>query len=239
MKQIADSVPANIALSRREREFAVAIPGPVDDEGLASQIGQIDELPETAVVAFIAVVTHHEKAVGWNNDGTQVVSGAYTGGKDSAVAVNNVRLRKRLVVYKHLFILDSNGVSGQPNHPLNEIFRGVHRITEHDNVLSFGLTDGNELLVPVGKPDAVDELIDQDMVSNQQGGLHGTRRNFECLDDKSPNHQGQQESNDDGFSIITNDAFGFAFGDAFLCCKLQSLLLFGEDSAGQPPVHLL
>ena len=222
MKQSADAVPPDIALTGGERDFAVAIPGPVDHEGLPSQIGHIHELPETAVVTFIAVVPHHEKAVRRNFNGARIVSCAYTGGEVSAVAVNRVWFRKRLVVDEHLFVLNSHGVTWQADYTLNEVFRWVDRITEDNDVLSFGLANGNELFVPVGKSDSVDKLVDQDVIPDKQRGLHGTRGDFECLNNKSADHQSKKKSNDDGFSIVTNDAFGFALGDAFLGCKLQN-----------------
>jgi len=122
MKQPTDAVPPDIALRRGESEFAITIPGPVDHEGFPPQIGHINEFPETAVVAFIAVVPHHEKAVNWNFDRNHIVSWTGAEWQNSVVAVNNVWFRKRLIVDKHLLVLNPDGISWQANHPLNEVF---------------------------------------------------------------------------------------------------------------------
>ena len=41
-----------------------------------------------------------------------------------------------------------------------------------------------------GDLDSIDKLVDEDVVSDQQGRLHGARRDLERLNDKRPNKQG-------------------------------------------------
>src|SRR5438094_9389709 len=54
--QTTEAIPANPAVG--------AVPGPVDDERLALDVGERDRPPEARVVALVAVVAHHEDGAG-------------------------------------------------------------------------------------------------------------------------------------------------------------------------------
>jgi hypothetical protein len=58
---------------------------------------------------------------------------------------------------------------------------------------------------------AVSKLVDQDVISDQQRGLHGARRNLEGLDHKSPDDKGEEYGYNDGFRIFADQTFRFSF----------------------------
>src|SRR5882762_7129971 len=51
----------------------VAVPGPVDEEGLALDLVALDEAPVPTVLRVVAVVAHHEVRVGRNRRGLAAV----------------------------------------------------------------------------------------------------------------------------------------------------------------------
>lgn len=207
MKQPTDAVPPDISLVRGERELTVAIPGPIDYEGFPSQISHVYELPETAVIALIAVVSHHEEAVWRNLEWPHIVSLAGNRRQNSGVAVNRIGFRKRLIIDKHLLVLNPYRIPGQADYPLNEVFGRVDGIAEYDNILALGFTDVQKFFIPVRESDPVDKLVDQEVVTNEQRRLHGAGWNLECLNNKRTDHQGQEKSNDNGFGVITDGTF--------------------------------
>src|SRR5262245_62136665 len=66
MNQVAEALPPHPAV--------VAVPGPIDDEGLPLDVIDRHEAPESTVVAAVAIVPHDEYRVGWNGDRAIVVA---------------------------------------------------------------------------------------------------------------------------------------------------------------------
>src|SRR5207249_825687 len=82
----------------------VAIPGPVDEEGLALDLVALDEAPVAAVLRVVAVVAHHEIGVGRHDRGLAAVGVAAVGFTAAYAGVGELRvgLGERLAVDQHL-----------------------------------------------------------------------------------------------------------------------------------------
>ncbi len=121
----------------------------------------------------------------------------------------SVLVIKGLSIDKDFVPQDFNFVSRESDDPFYEVFARVNRVDKDDHVIPFGFTDRNDRFSSKRYFDPVDEFVDQNMVSDQQGGLHGTGGYLECLDDKGPDDQGKQNRNGGRFGIFSENAFLF------------------------------
>ena len=106
-----------------------------------------------------------------------------------------------------MFVYYLNFLKRQPYHSFDEIFRTVIWILKYYNIKLFRRINRDYLFVDNRHPYAVDELVDKDMVPDEQGGFHGTGRNFESLDNKSTDKKGKKYGYDYGLAIFANKAF--------------------------------
>src|SRR5262247_3447034 len=70
----------------------VAVPGPVDEEGLALDLVALDEAPVAAVLRVVAVVAHHEVRVGGYERGLAAVRVAAVGVATAHGSVGELRV---------------------------------------------------------------------------------------------------------------------------------------------------
>src|SRR5438445_9897978 len=91
----------------------VAIPGPVDEEGLALDLVALDEAPVAAVLRVVAVVAHHEIGVGRHDRGLAAVGVAAVGFTAAYAGVGELRvgLDERLAVDQHLVAADLHALA--------------------------------------------------------------------------------------------------------------------------------
>ena len=121
----------------------------------------------------------------------------------------SVLIVKGLSIDEDFVSQDFNLVTRESDDPFYEVFAFVNRVDKDDHVVPFGLTDRNDGVSNEGQFDPVDEFVDKNMVSDQQGGLHGPGGYLECLDDKGPDDQGKQDRNGGRFGIFSKNAFLF------------------------------
>ena len=58
-----------------------------------------------------------------------------------------------------------------------------------------------------GSRNAVDELVDQDVIADLQGRQHRPGRNLERLDDEGADEQRQHQRHREGFGVLAQDRF--------------------------------
>lgn len=138
----------------------------------------------------------------------------------------------KLPVYKDLFTLDPDRVSGESDDPLDEILAFVHRIDENDHIPSAWFTDGDQGGTDKRDLDPVDKLVDEDVISYQQGRLHGARRDLKSLNDKRSNKQGQQNGNRCSLCILPKGALLL---DRFLAFDFLQMILPFESINQKSP----
>ena len=72
-----------------------------------------------------------------------------------------------------------------------------------NNITRFRIFEWNQHLSAKGYSNAVNELIDQDMIPDLQRLLHGPGRYFKGLHDERPDEQGQQGRHNENFNILS------------------------------------
>jgi hypothetical protein len=107
----------------------------------------------------------------------------------------DIGLIERMIVDEDAFISYFQLVVGESDHPLDEISRLIFRVFEDDDI------------PPLRGSEMIDELIDQDMISDLEGGKHRARRNLEGLYDEGSDNEGQNERNYDRFCIFSEGRF--------------------------------
>src|SRR5215470_1579576 len=102
---------------------AVAVPRPVDEEGLALDLVALDEAPVAAVLRVVAVVAHHEVRVGRHDRGLAAVGVAAVAiaAAHRRVGELRVRLVERLAVDQHLMAADLHALARRRDDALDEV----------------------------------------------------------------------------------------------------------------------
>ena len=203
MQQGANSVPADKTLLRIQSQTSIAIPGPIDDEGLALECPDIDKPPESTVVTLIAIIAHDEEAVLRNLNRSHVVTGTYIRGQDLGVDMLHIGFLQKLIIDEDFLVFYANHIARDADDSFDEVFGGIQWVTKYDDVATLWFSKMSNFFVPKGDLDAVDELVHQNMVANEQSGLHGTGRDLERLNNKTANEQSQENRNDDRFSVFS------------------------------------
>src|SRR5574341_786862 len=202
VNEISEPLPPNPA--------SVAVPGPVDDEGPAEDLFELDEPPDAAVLAVVAVVAHDEHRVLGYQLRTEVLlglvreilhpvrNGPQLFVENQGFVPERFRVsprlfpcvhgleRRELIVDVQLSIDDLELVSGNADHPLDEILLLILRVLEHDNLSPPWLLPGEYPFVREGDPGPIDKLVDKKMVADGERGDHGPRRYFESLHHELP-----------------------------------------------------
>jgi hypothetical protein len=157
---------------------------PEDHERLTLYVLQGNR-PDIARVAGVGpVVTHHEDLALWHHrppEGTRI-RGLFV----------NVGLFLAFAVDEERPILNRDFISGQPYDALYQILLAPLGAT------LFALEDYD--VVPLGRVEAIDELVDEDSISYLKGGDHALRRDPEGLQDErayEAEDQGEGDEEDD------------------------------------------
>ena len=132
-----------------------------------------------------------------------------TGPKLSRSGMNRVGLDKGLAVDVDLLVPNLDRVSGQADHPLDKVFVFILGKHENDNVPALWAGNGDKNDIKIGDMHPIDKLVDQDVIADLKRGDHRPGRNFKCLHDEGPYHQGQENRNDKGFPILPKGRFLF------------------------------
>src|SRR4030042_1046739 len=109
---------------------------------------------------------------------------------------------QRLSIYIQYFIPLLDHVTAGSNDPLYKILFRILRILKNDDITLFRATQYQKLLVSEGNFCAVDELVNQNVVTNQKGWNHRPRRYFKCLYDIRPYDKGEDKGRNDSFYVF-------------------------------------
>src|SRR5256885_78890 len=109
-------------------------------------------------------------------------------------------------------------ITGQTDDTLHEVLMILKGILENDDVTALERTIRQHLFKP-GASAAKDELVDQEMVANQERGLHGGGRNLESLDNKAGAEERKNHGYQQGLEI---------FGKTGLIASMETTLLIGD-----------
>ena len=184
MHKLADSVPPDGKI--------FLVPGPVDNKGLPLDSAQVDKMPEAAVIAVVTVVTHDEQRMFGNGYGTHIVTTLNVCRQNLAVKVNGVRFILGFAVDINGFILDFNGIPCHADYSFNIVLGRIYRVFENNNIPSLRVLKWYPGMAVIRVFHPVYEFIDEDMVSDQEGVLHGSGGDFKGLDDKGPDKKGKK-----------------------------------------------
>ena len=208
MQYLPYSIPANVEI--------VAVPRPINHKGFAPQFVVSDKTPEPAVVAVVAVVAHDEQAVGRNGKRGEIVTGGVCRRDRVRVLVDGIGVVLGLAIHEDLLVALLDNITGYAHHAFDIIHFRVAREFKDDNIPPVRFFDRNQRLVGEGHANAVDKFIDQDMVPDEQGILHGTGWDFKGLYDKRTDEKGQHDRQQDGFNILPDAGFLFRFDVVFM-----------------------
>src|SRR5215469_612566 len=129
--------------SNWQQPACVTVPRPVNDQRPPFHVVLVGESPIPAVLAVIAVVSHHKQAPGGDferpSDGSGGVHEAKVVARNvEALSIGNIEVRMWIVdgtaikPYPATFYL--NLVSGQADHPLDQILIALLWMNEHDHI---------------------------------------------------------------------------------------------------------
>ena len=116
-----------------------------------------------------------------------------------------VRIHHGFVIKVYLLVTNLHNVAGYPDDPLYKILLGIFREFEDHHIPPLRFCHRDEGGVDNGEIDPIYEFVDEDMISHQEGRLHGARRNLKGLHDKSPNEKGQDNGNQYRFGVFAKD----------------------------------
>src|SRR5579872_3421982 len=187
---------------------------PVDEHRPPNDIFLRDESPVAAVEAHAAVIAHGEIVirrhdqiltlnVGRKIDSpvapdVRVIVGRNrreviaVGIRGPVSIVQDIRFIEGDAVAVHHAISEVNAVAGYADNPLDDIEAGRFRREEHNDVPEVHVSITNDRPDPVGLGSKLNS-IDEDVVPDQEGIFHRTRRDFEGLHDEGNDEQSYDE----------------------------------------------
>jgi hypothetical protein len=173
---LSNSVPPDV--------LEKSTPGPVDDEGLSFYLVDGHESPETTIVALVPVVPHNKKGPLWHSDGPKIGPTPYVSTRIAVIGIIAASIAIEFVVDENLLPFDENGVAFHADDPFNEIFALVNGIDKDDNIFLLRFVEDKEFVVGKGHRYSIDEFVYEKVVADEEGRLHGARRDLKSLHDK-------------------------------------------------------
>ena len=111
-----------------------------------------------------------------------------TAGNDTPpLLVDRLRRHIGLSVDENLLIANLHGIAGEPNDPLDEVtalpegLAAILRELENDDIGAFRLANGQKTPVHSWYLHAVNKLVHQQVITDQQRVLHRSRGNFKIV----------------------------------------------------------
>lgn len=188
MEHHSDSVPPDPEIR--------AVPGPVDDKCFSQDCILIHIPPEPTVITVVPIIPHDKIIVWGNGDRTEIVPLVHRWRQNVRIEMPAMVRLQQFAIYIHFFVPDLYDIPRQTDHTLDKILARIHRIFKDDDVPSFRLTDGDDRFVDKWQLNAIYEFVHQNMITDQQGRFHGTRRDLECLDHKRPDKKRKDDGDD-------------------------------------------
>src|SRR5687768_14567059 len=195
----------------------------IHDERLAFHQGVWHEAPIAAVVRVVPVVAQHEIALLRDDQRTPVVTRwmirratrgslfyevislpfeVFTRRVFTGRSVVDVLLIECTTVEPHDAFTHLQRVAREADQTLDEILGRVLRPLEDDDVAALRTGDGRKVRARERNLGAVDGLVHEQEVSDQQRPLHAPRRDLERLDEKGPDQEKEDDGDDEGLGPV-------------------------------------
>jgi len=129
----------------------------------------------------IPIVPHHEKVIFRHNHRPKGSVGV-----SRLFIIVTVLVIKELAIDENLSALHLNLVPWGSYDPFYEILALILGVNENDDVPSRRFADRDQSALQIRDLNSVKEFVHKDVVSHQQGRLHGSGWNLEGLNHKSP-----------------------------------------------------
>ncbi len=113
-----------------------------------------------------------------------------------------------LAVDEDLLVLHLDGVAGLADHALDEILARVDGVDEDDDVAATRIRELDDALAEDRQPDAVAQLVDQDVVADLQGLEHRARGDLERLHQEGADEERQEERDRERLGILADRGLG-------------------------------
>jgi len=200
-----DSTPTNVPKPRRGL-LLTRIERVIHEPRLPPDRIAPDEAPISRIFAVIPIVTQNKKAFSGHDDGPPVIPGGTVPGRrrgDEMVRLPphvpvlhvatpvdelNVGFVQWGPVEEDVFVPHLEGITRLPDEPLYIVLvRLVRRVEDYD-IATRRLCERGESVVRSWDSCPINGLIHQQEITDEEGVLHGRRRNLESLDHKGTNH---------------------------------------------------
>src|SRR5690606_37581947 len=147
------------------------------------------------------------------------------------VAVMDERLDLRLAVPVEHLVAHEQGIARYADEPLDVVLVRFVRWEEDDDVAEPRFVEGGQPNPRAGDLGAVDGLVDQQEVTDEQGVLHAPSRDAERLDEEGPDEEEQTERDENGLDPLPSPPAGRHRGT---CPRDCPLLSFRQPVRGGP-----
>ncbi len=179
------------------------VPGPVDEKGLPFDFREIDKAPKTGIKTVVSVIPHHEIGIFRHRHRPEIVTSGDDALRDGVVAPIDIGLLLLHLVDIQGLFSDFYRIARNANDSLNEVFGFVLWKTKNHHIPPLRTGDRDQDNVGKREFDAVDKLIDEDMVSDAQGRNHRAGRNLKGLNHEGTDKQGQNNRDNEGFCVLS------------------------------------
>ena len=159
-------------------------------------------------------IFYDKKGIFRHRDWTEIVPGLGPGRKDVRVRFNGIVFNERFAVDVNRLVVAFDDVAGHADNPFNEILLRLYRELKNNDVSPLGVLERNDHLLQIWQLDAVDKLVDQNVIADQQRVFHRSGGNLEGLHHEGANEKCQQNSHENGFDVLPQPAL-LPDGDVF------------------------
>src|SRR5438093_7620076 len=147
---------------------AIAVPRPVDEEGLALDLLPLHESPVPAVLRVVAVVAHHEAGVG--RDARHLTAVGVPAVRLTAVGERrrsglDVGLDQAMAVDVDIVAADLDLIARRGHDALDEVPLLVLGILEHDDVAAVGAPQAGQPPFRARELGTIEELVTEDVTA--------------------------------------------------------------------------
>lgn len=156
---------------------------------------------------------------GGNHDRTKIIANRiiimviFIPRENLGIVVDFVIFGDGLVVDINLFVPDFDLLSFEGDHPLDKILGQVLRVLENDDVVPPDVPMGKEDFFQAELRLSVSQLVDEQKIPNEEGGLHRAGGNLEGLNDKSHDKKDKYGRLSDELKVLSKNTF---FARSFL-----------------------
>src|SRR6266542_6090594 len=178
--------------------------GPVDEKRASFQIRRGHGPPEAAVVGVITIVSEGEIGLRRHTERGDLVAPTQPLRElrlvmpDARVRMERARLVLAPAVDEDGLVADFHRVRGKRHGPLDEIPPRVFRELEHDDIAAAYRAAGEKSFESRQRERREDELVHDDVVSDEDGLLHRGTRNDEGLQQKRAHEKGEHDRHENG-----------------------------------------